>query len=264
VSIDLTGLPARVLRWSLVIIGLLTLLHLLTTDYLVHHVLHVSVNSDAQDVRDLFRLQKEQSLPTWFSVLLLFGCSVALLLISTCKQLPHGIKRSAWLSLGLVFMAMSIDEQIGAHELIGEYIHDYFHTDGFLFFAWVIPGLAFVSLAGAYYWQAFKQLPQLYVKLFFGGGAIYILGALFADMLEGWLFSGNGDQLGYDVGLSYVLQDPLEMLGAAIFLYALLHYAVEQLDWRQLTVGSGQAFVAEIHPETQKPSYVLLRTGNDS
>ncbi len=235
-SIDLAHLPALVLRWSLILTAFLTVLHVLSTDFFVNDLLRVGAGSDGERARSLFRLQQEQSLPTWYSVVLLLGCGVVLLTISEWEMSRRGPRRTAWLVLGLIFVAMSIDEQVGFHETTGAYLGTVVETGGFLQFAWVIPGSIFAAVVGLNYWRSFRSLPRLYLALFFGAGAIYVSGALFAEMLEGFLVS-KGYQT--QVGWSNLLQDPLEMAGAAVFLYALLRYGVEQLGWRRLTLGAG-------------------------
>jgi hypothetical protein len=232
---ELDLLPSFVLRWSLTIAAALTVLYMATTDVVFVDLVGLGEESSGKAVRNLFRLSEEQSLPTWYSVVLLLACAIVLLLIASRQTSGGPVSPRAWLGLGLIFLGMSIDEQIGIHETIGAYLGDVVQTGGPLTYAWVIPGSIFVAVVGVYYLRAFRHLPRAYLVLFFGAGAIYVSGALLAEMFEAVVVSGQEGSAALDV--SYLLQDPLEMAGTAIFLYALLRYCVNQLGWHRLTIG---------------------------
>ena len=233
-SINLTPLPMRFLRVSpLVILGV-AFLHLITTDYFFSHVLGRSGDGNADAIRNLFQMEYEQSIPTWISTMLLMACGVVLLAIGGFETSRRARSRYAWLSLGVIFVLMSLDEHVGIHEVGSIYLGKVVHGKGFLSYEWVIPGFVFVAAAALFYWRAFRRLPQPYPLLFFGAGAIYVSGALLTEMIEAKVRS-NPDASEFAVMLSFLVQDPLEFLGASLFLYALARYCVEQLGWRRLT-----------------------------
>ena len=234
-TFEVGALPSLVLRWSLAITAALTLLYMATTDVVFVDLLGFRADASGKAARNLFRLSEEQSLPTWYSVILLLACAAVLLLIASRQASGGAVTRKAWFVLGFIFVGMSIDEQIGFHETVGNYLGDVVHTGGPLTYAWVIPGALFVAVVGLYYLRAFRHLPRTYLALFFGAGAVYVSGALLAEMFEALVVSGR-EASSAALDVSYLLQDPLEMAGTAIFLYALLRYCVDQLGWHRLTL----------------------------
>lgn len=235
-SIELASIPLQFLRISLLSILAVTFLHFISTDYFVTHALGWP-SERASDIRSLFQVDQEQSIPTWMSTMLLMACGIVLLAISRSEADQHSPLRYTWLSLGLLFVLMSLDEHVGFHEVLSLRLGQVVHSTGFFAFAWVIPGLIFVVLAGFYYLRAFRLLPEPYLLLFFSAGAIYVTGSLLTEMLEAKIVS-NPDASELAITLSLLVQDPLELVGTALFLFALLRYSVRILAWRQLTLGA--------------------------
>jgi hypothetical protein len=160
----------------------------------------------------LFSLSYEANLPTWYASSLLLGC--ALLLSAIARE--AGSRRGHWIGLAAGFGFMSLDEAIEIHEHLG----GRFGGAGLLHFDWVIPATGLVAVLGVLYLPFLGDLPPRRRRQFVIAGAIYVGGAVGADLPLGWWTSHAGpDNLGYAV-IDWA-GESLEVLGATIFLLAL-------------------------------------------
>lgn len=213
--------PRQVLAGLLyLILGLLLLnvLGIVSEFYLDHDYVHGLV--------PLFRFEREANVPTLYSsIALLF--SSALLLIIAKKNRRIGSAYFPWLGLAVIFLFISIDEIASIHERLIAPVRESLGTSGLLFFAWIIPyGVALLVFVIAYSRFLFR-LPKKISALFVISGAIFVSGAIGFEMLGGWRFEmyGNHDLV---YSLYYTCEETLEMVGIAIFIYALLTHIVRQ------------------------------------
>lgn len=180
-----------------------------------------------------FRFDRERSVPTYFSVLLLAACSCLLALIAVAgRQRPAGTYVTHWWVLAFVFGLMSIDELVGLHERLMAPVRRLLDIEGpsLLYFAWVVPGLVFVALLGLYFLPFLWRLPRPIAFRFMLAGAIYVGGALGVEMAGGyyastfpdWQTKGTDAFFGYE--LIVMLEETMEMLGLIVFVHALLLY----------------------------------------
>lgn len=164
-------------------------------------------------VVSLLSLSYEGNLPTWYASVLPLLC--AGLLAWTAAGEPQD--RGHWRALAFGFIAISIDEIIGLHELLGAL----FDTTGPLHFGWVIPGAALVLVLGLSFLGFLRRLPRATARIFLLAGALYVLGAVACDVPLGWWTSIHGDD-----NLVYYLidwcEETLEYTGLTIFACALL------------------------------------------
>jgi hypothetical protein len=200
-------------------------------------------------VMAFFDLDKEVNLPTWFMTLLL--ASIGGLLLTWRRGLGGPNQRTwGWLVLGLTFLAMSIDEMTSLHErLVGPVRSALDIESGPLFFAWVIPlGIATLILFVVLI-PFLITLPRTTLTRFLVAGFVFVAGALFLEMLGGALVSdGLGqDTIIYDTITT--LEETLEMIGAALFLRALLLH-------RAMTLEDGDGDVVTVR-ESPEPSATL-------
>lgn len=172
----------------------------------------------------LLDLDREASLPTWFAVALLWGCALLLGAIALAAFRGRDRFRFHWAGLALVFMAMSIDEQILAHESVGSAVHRLADTSGVLYYAWVIPAACTLAPFGLLYLRFLTSLPRRTTRLFLLAAIIYIGGALGMELIGSWWVDqyGSEDHLIYETITS--IEEIGELAGASIFFYALLDY----------------------------------------
>ena len=164
---------------------------------------------------ELFSLSYEQNVPTWYATQLLFACSLALAAIARTTE----TRRAHWASLALLFAYMSLDEAIELHEHLA-YVYE---GEGVLHFGWVVPGAALVLAIGLAFARFLLSLPAPTRTRFVIAGALYVGGALAMELpLGAWVDAHGDDNLGYGV-LDWI-EETLELVGASVFLVALLRH----------------------------------------
>ena len=171
----------------------------------------------------LLDLDGEGNLPAIFSVLILISASVLLSFIA----LDH--KRSGkaylhWLWLAVVFCCLAFDEGGGIHEITSEWVRPLINPSGALTHAWVVPyGILFIIIATTYFrfWLRLKKETRVLMAI---SAAVYVFGAMGWEMVEAVSYSTRGDTRDLGYTLMYTAEEFMEMVGIAIFLYALLRY----------------------------------------
>jgi hypothetical protein len=169
----------------------------------------------------LFDLDREFSLPTWYSIILLALSSVMLALIAWTARRSGESMWKYWSVLAAVFVALSIDEQVMAHESIGEIVGEALNVGGLFFFAWVIPGAIVTALFGLAFIPFLRYLPSRTRMMFLLAAVLYVGGALGMETMSGIVASRHGiDNLTYATISS--IEESLEILGMSCFLFALI------------------------------------------
>jgi hypothetical protein len=129
--------------------------------------------------------------------------------------------------LAVVLALMSLDEATSIHEMTTNPLRSLFETSGALYFAWVIPAMAFVAVFGILYSRFLFHLPARHSIRFLFAGSVYLLGVLGMEMVGGAYVSDHGYSLIY--GAIATVEEILEMSGIAILILALLHYMEEHV-----------------------------------
>jgi hypothetical protein len=186
------------------------------------------------------RLANDNTIPTWYSSLILLLSSILLALIAIAKKqqgVPYALH---WGILAGIFLLLSIDEVATIHETAGESLGRAlayavgFTPSGFFYYSWVIPGIAFVLIVLLAYVRFLTHLPRRTALFFLLAGGLFVAGAIGVEMLGSLLDfevqeSGNRMQdMPYSTRIlsvvSVAIEEFLEMLSIAIFIYALLSY----------------------------------------
>lgn len=197
-------------------------------------------------------LGAEANIPNWFSTLLLLACGVVLLVIARGKRTdrywPH------WLALGVIFVAMSLDESAALHDLSAPLFAGLFvplaHSVGGPFlglehkpgYAWIFPGVAFCVAVGICYMPFLRDLPRRARRQFVIAGIVYVGGAVGLEALGGWYSGLHGSKNPAFVAL-LTCEETMEMIGASLFLYALVDYA--ERAFGTLFIGLGVPHAVE-------------------
>jgi hypothetical protein len=212
--INLASLCARVARYAWGYEGLLKPLRLL----------------DAGD---------ENTIPSWFSSAQLLLCAFLLAAIALAQKRSGGRYRRHWGVLSLIFVLLSVDEAASMHEALGAELERLlaasagFDPGGLISFFWVVPAAALTLVFLLAYLGFIAHLPGSTRRLFLLAGALFVLGALGMEMLEAQVVFASGDEAGLEgarglakvvVGLLTSAEETFEMLGVAVFVYALLGY----------------------------------------
>lgn len=181
----------------------------------------------------LFAVGRDTSIPTWYAAVTLLICSLLLWVISWIKQKTDGAYIFQWRVLSGIFLILSIDEVSAIHEWIGKrliLIPKSFKlaTGGFLNYDWVVFGMFFVLAFLAFYLRFIFDLPKYTKWMFLLSGFIFVGGSIGIEMINArtHLFYGANN---IEYQLATTVEELFEMLGIAIFIYALLKYMLSEV-----------------------------------
>lgn len=216
--------PARILGWLSLMVAILALGGLFVNN--AHLFMSSESVREFEPLLRQFQLDAEHNLPTWVAsgLLLLNGC--LLVCIGGTARAASDPDWLYWTALGLIFFVLSLDEFVSAHEAMGRALQGAGDFSGAFHYAWVIPvGLGLLVL-GAVYLRFFLRLPIRTRLLILGSAALYIGGALGAEMVGGAMVSAEGWSPRY--ALTTWAEETLELAGQVLFAYTLLDFAVRR------------------------------------
>jgi len=168
--------------------------------------------------RQLFDVDEENNLPTWFSGFLLGVTAFWLWVNAEAKHRASDRWWVHWRALALGFFLLCIDEIAGLHESFNTV------TDA----TWAIPGGILALLVGLTFFPFLWSLPKATRNAFFLAGCIYIGGAGGVEIIGAPM---DADTMTYN--LTTVVEEGLKMTGVLLFLMALL---------QDMSRQQGQAF----------------------
>lgn len=218
--------------------------------YLVSVLVQVALLAgDYRIPRNIVRLvdlDQENNLPTWLSSTNLLISAILAAFITKAKQAQRDAYTLYWLGLCLVFLYLSVDEAASLHEAPNDRLRHVLGTSGgALFAAWVIPAMAVVSIFAGLYLRFLFSLPRRIQALIVLAGMLYVLGAVGFEMLS-WsyrapMFDPENHLASRDLTYMMIthLEEFLEMLGVALFIYALLSYIEIERISISMTVSRG-------------------------
>ena len=163
--------------------------------------------------RQLFDVDEENNLPTWFSGFLLGLTSFWVWLTAEAKHQAWDRWWIHWKGLALGFFVLSIDEIAGLHESFNTM------TDT----TWAIPGGILALLVGLTFFSFLWSLPPATRNAFVAAGCIYVGGAVGVEIIGAPM---DADTMTYN--LTTVVEEGMEMAGVILFLMALLRYMSRQ------------------------------------
>lgn len=165
----------------------------------------------------------KKNIPTAYSFLILVICSVLLAIIALIHNKNRDRYRKHWKGLSIIFFILAMDEFCSIHELATHITRHTFKTTGLFYFAWVIPGMAFLSIFVFAYLKFVLSLPNKIKLGFIVSGTIFVSGAIGMELIGGSFFESYGpDNLIYMMIATF--EEMLEMSGIIIFIYSLLEY----------------------------------------
>lgn len=174
-----------------------------------------------------FNPSAEQTVNSWLTSMLLLGCALLLLAISTAmRERAWG----HWRMLGWLFIFLSVDEMISIHERVGDLVSDRIETSGYFLWAWVIPyGILALVIAVSYVPFLWRLPPETRWRVILAG-AIYVGGALGVEMIEAQIVTGSGSGT-REVAMLAVVEEGLELAGAALFFTVLLRHIARYIPF---------------------------------
>ncbi len=179
---------------------------------------------------ELVNFDKEANIPTCYSAFVIFLCSMVLFVLGSHYWKETHKFKYHWVVLALLFLFLAFDEIMQIHERLVYIFRDIFNATGFFFFSWVIPALVLLPVLLLCYIKFLLDLPKETARLFLISGGVYVLGVVGLEMVSAKIYFNNTRvllleeprNLMYETAV--MLEESLEMLGMALFLFALLSF----------------------------------------
>ncbi len=217
-----TALSKKLFGSLVVVILVLAGLHLL----LQHLNLNVysELNGRVYELSNRVDFDDENSIPTWVSQALFLSIAGAAFLAAYLQK-QTGARR-IWAIFGSIGVFLSIDEVGSLHEMLLQTIHLLLFGETaptVVSNAWVVL-LPFVLIAAVLLLRAMlKYVPKRTIVTFVVGGAIFLVGAIFIDILT----NADVENTFYARGILVALEESFELLGTSIVLFGIVDY-IEQ------------------------------------
>jgi hypothetical protein len=141
-----------------------------------------------------------------------------------------------WAGLALVFLFLALDEAAAVHEQLIDPVRDALGTGGALLHAWIVPYGIALGLLLVGYVPFLRSLPRRTFRLMLLSGAIYVGGAIGMEMVGGYAWDRHPVR-GVPIIAIMALEETLEMVGLAIFAYALLDYVARHFPAFGVRIG---------------------------
>ncbi|MBT8083136.1 MAG: hypothetical protein KJO56_11990 [Gammaproteobacteria bacterium] len=184
-----------------------------------------------------FGLGADGNIPTFYSAFAIILCSALLVLIGVGDLRERKVPAAYWFGLAVIFSFLAVDEMLMLHERLIEPVRDALDTSGAFYYAWVIPYGVAVLVFVAVYLRFLMLLPRKTAALFVAAGALFVAGAIGFEMLGGMQSQTYGNENVIYVALQ-TIEEVLEMVGIALFAFALADYADERFGGLRLVVSS--------------------------
>jgi hypothetical protein len=172
----------------------------------------------------LFNLDYELNFPSIYSALTLLFCSIILFVITSIKKKKDDSYTAYWRGLSIIFAFLAFDELTSLHEQMIGPVKAAVNTSGFLYFAWVIPGGIGVLFFLLIFLRFIINLPKKTRNHFLMAGSIYISGAIGCELVGGYIVDIYRNHTSFPYLFIFTLEEFLEMLGVAVFIYGLLSH----------------------------------------
>lgn len=183
----------------------------------------------------LFNFDTEMNVPTIYSSLTL-AYSAVLLSVIALGHKRTGDNFLLWIGLAAIFVFLSADELLSIHENLIEPVRAAFNTSGLLYYAWVIPYGAAALVFLILYFKFIINLPSNIRMLMIMSGIIYITGAIGFELIGGLQADLHG-RINLTYALITTVEELLEMLGIAVFIYALNKHIAHNFDSQALSIN---------------------------
>jgi len=171
---------------------------------------------------ELFSLDREANVPSWFSSALLLSAAGLVALVALDAAERRDRWRRHWAGLVLVYLVLSVDETAEFHERIGSWLRAQLDLGGPLRYAGIIPMLAFAVLVTIAYARFVLALPPQTRSRIVLAAVVFVAGAAGVEALTGW-WSESGEHATTTLLISTV-EENLELAGTVIFMFAVLGY----------------------------------------
>lgn len=204
-QLDLSSSPL-VTYLVIIVVALLSIHSLL-------QICHYQWHEVPWPLRQIFDVDEEDAIPTWYSAMALLVASGVLFVVTEHKRSEQDRWVPYWEGLAVTFLLLSLDEVAGFHETFNSLV-DY---------SWTIPGGIAAAIFGLAYLRFLWHLPARTRWLFIVAGCIFVGGAVGVERYTDWYDEQDLlNTLAYN--LWNTVEEGMEMAGVVLFIYALLEY----------------------------------------
>jgi len=183
-------------------------------------------------IHELFNLDQEANIPSWFSTIQLFLIGLVALIVSCEKRHTPPPSRTGLTVFGLGFVYLSMDEASIIHEKMTHAFYNnpwvpYFHGQhGVWIVVYMCVAIVVITLLYKDIGAVFKMFPRESI-IFSLGMFIFLLGSGGMETLT-FFYLDKSNLLFYT--MEVVIEEFLEMFGASIIFYSVLRMAIKKLD----------------------------------
>ncbi len=177
---------------------------------------------------NLFDINREHNIPTFFAALLMLFAALLLAVISLLSREQRASHVLKWTVLSFGFVFMAFDELFQVHERFTGPVRALLGNGnlGVFYFAWVIPGIALVLGLALFFRKFLLDLTAKTSRRFTMAATIYIAGIIGVELIGGRYAELHSVQnLTYNMIVS--IEEGLEMAGLIIFIWALLRHCAD-------------------------------------
>lgn len=177
-------------------------------------------------LRRLFDLDNENNIPAYFSALQLLIAAILLGVVARHEMSIRSPWRWHFVVLAAGFLLLSIDEATEIHGTVLARLGESVAADTFNW-AWLGPGIVIVAVVALSYLRFLLALPRRFGALFAASGAIFVAGAVGAEWVGSEIARHMPDRATWPRQIEVIIEEGLEMVGIALFIYAVLLYIAE-------------------------------------
>jgi len=175
----------------------------------VLYLIHFQVGEVEWYFLQLFDVNEEHNLPTWFSGFNLGITTLFLWIISREKKRLDDDQARRWSILFVGFFYLFVDEIAGLHETVNSIIEP----------SWAWGGLVIAIVLGIYFIPFLRTLPRNTFRQFVVAGTVFVGGAVVMELVGEPI---DGDSLAY--AMSTWVEEGMEIFGVILFTRAQLDY----------------------------------------
>lgn len=229
--------PGRVLAVILLVEAVLLIAYIVSAIFVMGGQVDSPLRTELVRIVDM---NHEVSIPKWWEQGLMLVAALLLVQIGIVVRRVGDRNWLWWMALAVVFFAVSLDETAAIHEISAEPVQRITGiTSGIWAAGWIYPVAVLLIIAIVVFLRFYLRLPRDTKLLFALALAIFVIGAVGMEFFQWWLTGPvvvvNGWLLAY---ISWGTEEVLEVVGVAVFLYALLRYVRDHLPRDPLTVAA--------------------------
>lgn len=187
--------------------------------------LRSSFFSGSEGVRsflELFDMDKEMSIPTWYSQFLFVIAALSCFWAGLASKM-----KKTWWSLACVLLYLSIDDGAAIHERLGFISNKFIPAEGIFTYSWTAAALVLLVFIGLAFLRFYLRLPKRTKILFVLALGVFVIGAVGFEMIASYY---SGVHVKHPPTYIIALEEFLEIFGITIFIFAVLDHLRLQKD----------------------------------